>query len=198
MVIFSVFIFLSSFFYFLNEFVYSWILNIFTVEFCLCWWLSLLVWLVVPSQTSLPCFKCPFMTFKNLSHNVVSITHRHGRESNSVVKGTNYECRCISNYIVQYYHDWVWRAGVHTGKLGHMIPLWKRKNLIYFGVNRSKVKVTYYKYNFWQQGCFRMITLVLYIGSLPNLTTWFPCGRGGTLFNLGSLGQRSWSLLLWI
>jgi hypothetical protein len=115
MVIFSVFIFLSSFFYFLNEFVYSWILNIFTVEFCLCWWLSLLVWLVVPSQTSLPCFKCPFMTFKNLSHNVVSITHRHGRESNSVVKGTNYECRCISNYIVQYYHDWVWRAGVHTG-----------------------------------------------------------------------------------
>ena len=37
--------------------VYSWILNIFTVEFCLCWWLNLLVWLVVPSQTSFPCFK---------------------------------------------------------------------------------------------------------------------------------------------
>jgi hypothetical protein len=34
-----------------------------------------------------------------------------------------------------------------------------------------------------------MITLVLYIGSLPNLTTWFPCGRGRTLFILGSLGQ---------
>jgi hypothetical protein len=27
-------------------------------------------------------------------------------------------------------------------KLGHMIPLWKRKNPIYFGVIRSKVKVT--------------------------------------------------------
>ena len=27
-------------------------------------------------------------------------------------------------------------------KLGHMIPLWKGKNLIYFGVIRSKVKVT--------------------------------------------------------
>ena len=32
-----------------------------------------------------------------------------------------------------------------------------------------------------------MITLVLYIGSLPNLTTWFPCVRGRTLFILGSL-----------
>jgi hypothetical protein len=38
---------------------------------------------------------------------------------------------------------------------------------------------------------FRMITLVLYIGSLPNLATWFPCGKGRTLFMLGSLGQRS-------
>ena len=44
------------------------------------------------------------------------------------------------------------RAGVHTDfrtitlvmytKLGHMIPLWKGKNPIYFGVIRSKVKVT--------------------------------------------------------
>jgi hypothetical protein len=33
-----------------------------------------------------------------------------------------------------------------------MIPLWKGKNPIYFGVIRSKVKVTHYKYNFWQQG----------------------------------------------
>ena len=72
-------------------------------------------------------------------------------------------------------------------KLGHMILLWKGKNPIYFGVIRSKVKVTYYRYNFWQQGHFCMITLVLYIGSLPILTTWFPCGRGRTLFILGSL-----------
>jgi hypothetical protein len=27
-------------------------------------------------------------------------------------------------------------------KLGHMIPLWQGKNTIYFGVIRSKVKVT--------------------------------------------------------
>ena len=31
-------------------------------------------------------------------------------------------------------------------KLGHM--MWKGKNPIYFRVIRSKVKVTYYKYNF--------------------------------------------------
>jgi hypothetical protein len=68
-----------------------------------------------------------------------------------------------------------------------MIPLWKGKNPIYYGVIRSKVKVTYYKYNFWQQGLFRTITLALYIGSLTNLATWFPCGRGRTLFILGSL-----------
>ena len=38
---------------------------------------------------------------------------------------------------------------------------------------------------------FRTITLVLYIGSLPSLATWFPCGRGRILFILESLGQRS-------
>ena len=42
----------------------------------------------------------------------------------------------------------------------------------------------YYKYNFWQQGHFHMVTLVLYIGFLA---TWFPCGMGRTLFILGSL-----------
>ena len=53
--------------------------------------------------------------------------------------------------------DWVWRVGgrphrfLHNNfssvyqiftKLGHVIPLWKGKNPIYFGVIRSKVKVT--------------------------------------------------------
>ena len=83
-------------------------------------------------------------------------------------------------------------------KLDHMIPQWKGKNPIYFGIIRSKVKVTYYKYNFWNQGRFCTITLVLYIGSLTYMATWFPCGRGRTLFILGSLGQRSRSPLLWI
>jgi hypothetical protein len=98
--------------------------------------------------------------------------------------------------------DWVWRAGwrphrfPHNNfssvywiftKLDHMIALWKGKNPIYFGVKGQGH--CYYKYNFWQQGCFRTITLVLYIGSLTNLATWFLCGRGRTLFILGSLGQ---------
>jgi hypothetical protein len=53
--------------------------------------------------------------------------------------------------------DWVWRAGGRPHrfppnnfssvyqifiKLGHMIPLWKGKDPIYFRVIRSKVKVT--------------------------------------------------------
>jgi hypothetical protein len=80
-------------------------------------------------------------------------------------------------------------------KLGHMITMWKGKNPMYFTIIMSKVEVTYYKYNFCQHGRFR-ITLVLYIGSLPNLTTWFPCERGRTLFILGSLGPRSRSLTI--
>ena len=51
----------------------------------------------------------------------------------------------------------------------------------------------------WRTGVhtgFRTIILVLYIGSLPNLATWFPYGREKPLFILGSLGQRSRSPLL--
>jgi hypothetical protein len=51
----------------------------------------------------------------------------------------------------------------------------------------------------WRAGVhtgFRTITLVLYIRSLPNLATWFPCWRGRTLFILRSLGQRSRSLTI--
>ena len=68
-------------------------------------------------------------------------------------------------------------------KLGHMIPLWKGKNLIYVGVIRSKVKVTVTLNIIFDNGRFH-ITLVLYIGSLTNLSTWFPCGRGRTLSTL--------------
>jgi hypothetical protein len=71
-----------------------------------------------------------------------------------------------------------------------MIPLWKGKNPIYFGVIRSKVKVTYYRYNFCQQGHFRTITLVLYIGSLTNLGTWFPCGRGKNPIYFGVIRSK--------
>ena len=49
----------------------------------------------------------------------------------------------------------------------------------------------------WRAGVhtgFCTITLVLYIGSLPNLATWFPCGRGRTLFILGSLALTLFAL----
>jgi hypothetical protein len=52
-----------------------------------------------------------------------------------------------------------------------MIPLWKGKSPIYFGVIRSKVKVTVTMNIIVDNGRFRMITLVLSIGSLPKFTT---------------------------
>jgi hypothetical protein len=47
-----------------------------------------------------------------------------------------------------------------------------------------------YKYNFWKQDRFRTITLVLYIGSLPNMAKWLPCGRGKTLIYLGVIMSK--------
>ena len=94
--------------------------------------------------------------------------------------------------------DWVWWAGgrphnkfssvyrIFT-KLGHMIPMWKRKNPIYFGVIRSKVKITITINIIVDNRIVSARLLVLYIGSLPNLATLFPCGRRRTLFILGSL-----------
>jgi hypothetical protein len=67
-----------------------------------------------------------------------------------------------------------------------MIPLWKGKNPNYFRVIRSKVKVTITINIIFDNGHFHIITLFLFIGSLPNLTTWLPCGRGRILFILGS------------
>jgi hypothetical protein len=52
-----------------------------------------------------------------------------------------------------------------------MIPLRKGKNPIYFGVIRSKGKVTVTINIIFDNGRFHMINLVLYIGSLPNLAT---------------------------
>ena len=72
-------------------------------------------------------------------------------------------------------------------KLGHMIPLWKGKKPIYFGVIRSKVKITITINIIVDNRIVSARLLVLYIGSLPNLATLFPCGRRRTLFILGSL-----------
>jgi hypothetical protein len=64
-------------------------------------------------------------------------------------------------------------------KINRVLPLPQGNHVTklgYFGVIRSKVTITINR----QQGCFH-ITLVLYIGSLPNLTTWLPSGRGRIL-----------------
>jgi hypothetical protein len=101
------------------------------------------------------------------------------------------------NHVAKFGQDPVYRTKVIMRKRPCCQQFyWKGKNPISYGVIRSKVKVTYCKYNFWQQGRFRTITLVLSIGSLTNLATWFPFGSGRTLFILGSLGQRSRSTLL--
>jgi uncharacterized membrane protein len=66
-----------------------------------------------------------------------------------------------------------------------MIPLWNGNKPFYFGVIRSKVKVIVTINRIVDN---RIVSAqVLYIESLPNLATWFPCGRGRTLFILGSL-----------
>jgi hypothetical protein len=49
------------------------------------------------------------------------------------------------NHVVKFGKDTIYRTKVIMWKQPHMIPLWKGKNPIYFGVIRSKVKVTYYK-----------------------------------------------------
>jgi hypothetical protein len=51
------------------------------------------------------------------------------------------------NHVATLVKDPIYRTKVIVlywifNKLGHMIPLWKGKNPIYFGVIRSKVKVT--------------------------------------------------------
>jgi hypothetical protein len=51
-----------------------------------------------------------------------------------------------------------------------MIPLWKGKNPIYFGVIRSNVTVTINI--IFENGLFRRITLVLYIGFFHRGIMW--------------------------
>jgi hypothetical protein len=103
-----------------------------------------------------------------------------------------------------------WLAGVHTGFRIMILVLYigslpnlvtwfhcgRGRTLFILGSLGQRSRSRYYKYIFWQQGRFHMITLVMYIGSLPNLTIWVPCRSGRILFIVMSLGQRSRSLLL--
>jgi hypothetical protein len=104
-------------------------------------------------------------------------------------------------------------------KLGHMIPLWKRKNPIYFGVITiipfdNLYRRAYFVMHLWPNDpkINRDLPLphgnhVVKFGKDPIYRTkvimWkppycqkFDLGRGRTLFMFGSLGQRSRSPLL--
>jgi hypothetical protein len=91
-------------------------------------------------------------------------------------------------------------------KINKVLPLPQGNHVVKFGkdsIYRTKVIV---RKPVWTPAIHNHIirprletgtlTLVLYIESLTNLATWFPCRRGRNLFILGSLGQRSRSPLI--
>ena len=134
--------------------------------------------------------KCPEKSTKAVASHWQTLSHKCCIEYTSpwtgfklttlVVIGTD----CIGSYKFNYH-------AIMT-----MWPLFieeKRRSLIFI---RSSRDGPYYVIEYGGRVGVHTINLVLYIGSLPNLGTWFPCGRGRTLFILGSLGQRSRSLLL--
>jgi hypothetical protein len=59
------------------------------------------------------------------------------------IQYTELQLSCGNDPVVKnYIHSNSDLDLLNFNKLGHMIPLWKGKNPIYIGVNRSKVKVT--------------------------------------------------------
>ena len=72
-------------------------------------------------------------------------------------------------------------------KLDHKIPLWKGKNPIYFGVIRSKVKVT--KNIFWQHDRFRTITSSIY-WIITKLDHMIPLWKGKNPIYFGVITVR--------
>ena len=101
--------------------------------------------------------------------------------------------------------NWVWRvvgrphrfphnnfSSVYRifNKLGYMIPLWKGKNPIYFGIIRSKVKVTVtINIFFLQQGRFRTITSCVY-WIFNNLGHMIPLWKGKNPIYFGVIRSK--------
>ena len=130
-------------------------------------------------------------------------------------------CRCLSQtqWFITLCGSYVWlnctcslhvkweMSSLYDMYIVHVLPVKEKKNFYkednfstwesFLYVRLETGRIMWLGMAGVQTG-FRTITLVLYIGSLPNLATWFPCGRGRTLFILGSLGQSSRSPLLWI
>ena len=72
-------------------------------------------------------------------------------------------------------------------------PCGRGRTLFILRSLRSKVKITI-TINRIFDNMVVSTSLVLYIGSLLNLTTWLPCGRGRTLFILGSKVKVSFTI----
>ena len=80
-------------------------------------------------------------------------------------------------------------------KLDHMISLWKGKNPIYFGVIRSKVKVTVTINRIFDNGSFpHNFSSEHWI--FTKLDHMIPLWKGKNPIYFGSLGQRSLLLLI--
>jgi hypothetical protein len=98
--------------------------------------------------------------------------------------------------IIYYCHQQFWSSTIIKGKL----ILFQTRNVCITKYARPSRYGPYYVIGYGMRAAvhtgFRTITLVLYIGSLPSLATWLPCGRGRTLCILRSLCQRSRSLTI--
>jgi hypothetical protein len=77
----------------------------------------------------IPLWKGNNPIYFGVNRSKVKVTVTINRIFDNRVVSARYKCNFSSVY-------WIFN------KLGHMIPLWKGKNHIYFGVNRSKVNVT--------------------------------------------------------
>jgi hypothetical protein len=102
---------------------------------------------------------------------------------------------CVCRALVDCFAPWAYNAVKTALEGGGICVFIITFSNFYTPVSRRSVLCDWV----WRAGVhtgFRTIALILFIGSLPNLVTWFPCGRGRTLFILGSLGQRTRSLLL--
>jgi hypothetical protein len=88
---------------------------------------------------------------------------------------------CTHNYMYSNCDLDLWPNDL---KINRVLPRPQGNHVAKFGkdqIYRTKVR---------QQDCFRTITLVLYIGSLPNLATWFPCGRGKNPIYFGVIRSK--------
>jgi hypothetical protein len=87
----------------------------------------------------------------------------------------NYHNQTVKNYIYSNGDLDLWH---NDPIINRVLPLPQGNHVVRtLFILGSKVKGTVTINRIFDNGRFHMITLVLYIGSLSNLTTWLPCGR---------------------